>query len=318
MTEVGFTTWNVWGTTVAIGTEPSSEALPAEAIVRREIASFDAACNRFRPDSELSRVNGARGERVVVSSLFVHALQVALDAAERSGGAVDPTVGNALEALGYDRDYDVIAADEPSTPLSGAPAAVAGWRSVTLDPVARTVQLPPGVHLDLGATAKALCVDMAATAVSRQLGVGVLVDVGGDLAMSGAPPADGWRVSVMENSRTPDLSDDCVVAVRGGGMASSGTSARIWSRSGRSFHHIIDPRTGWPSWPVWSLVTVAAGSCVDANVASTAAVVWGEDGPFELAQLGLAGRLVHRDGSVMTVGGWPDAAPAPAIEKRGA
>ena len=301
----GFTHWRVWGTTVALGVHPAPAGPAATELVRGVIAEFDDACNRFRADSELGRVNRAGGRPVAVSPRLLEALHVALDAAERTGGAVDPTVANSLEALGYDRDYEVVAAGDPAGPLPGTPAAAAGWRTVALAPGAGTVQVPAGVHLDLGATAKALCADAAARAVADSLGVGVLVDIGGDLATAGPAPAGGWRVSVMACARTTTLARDVVVAVQHGGLASSGTTARTWARAGRPLHHIVDPGTGWPAPPVWGLVTVAGPSCLEANVAATAAVVWGADAPFELAQRGLPARFVAADGSVTTVGGWP-------------
>jgi thiamine biosynthesis lipoprotein len=96
-----------------------------------------------------------------------------------------------------------------------------------------------------------------------------------------------------------------VVAAWSGGVASSSTTVRTWERQGTTLHHIVDPSTGWPADPEWRLVTVAARTCVEANTAATAAVVWGEDALFEIAQRGLAARFVRRDGEVIEVGGWP-------------
>lgn len=302
---VGFTHWRVWGTRVSLGVRPA-RALPwAKSIVDDEIAGFDQACNRFRGDSELSRLNRAGGRPVGVSPRFMQALEVAVGAAAKTDGAVDPTIGNALEALGYDRDFDVVASGDPDHGLCRSPT-VAGWTSLRLDPGSLTATLPPGVHLDLGATAKALCADAAAARAARTLGAGVLVDIGGDIGTGGPAPDGGWRVAVVENARTDTLADDCVVAITGGGLATSGTTARTWVRGGNALHHIVDPRTGWPAEPFWSMVTVAAGSCVDANTAATASIVWGAEAPCNLAQLGLAARLVGPDGAVTTLGGWPD------------
>ncbi len=109
----------------------------------------------------------------------------------------------------------------------------------------------------------------------------------------------------MEDARRPGSSAECVVAVWDGGLASSGTTVRTWSRAGWPLHHIIDPTTGWPAAAVWRLVTVGARTCIEANTASTAAIVWGEDAPFRLAQIGLPARLVRADGTVVAVGSWP-------------
>ncbi len=302
---VSFTHWRVWGTRVSLGVQPARSLPWAKAIVEDEIAAFDLACSRFRPDSEISRLNRANGRPVSVTPRFIQALEVATGAASRTDGAVDPTIGNALERLGYDRDFDAIS-NNPSDDLPIGPTDPAvGWKEVRLDPAALTATLPPGVHLDLGATAKALCADVAAVRAARTLGAGVLVDIGGDVATWGPAPIGGWRVGVVENARSGVISDDRVVAITGGGLATSGTTARVWERGGTRLHHIIDPRTGWPTEPVWAMVTVAAGCCVDANAAATASIVWGRRAPLKLDALGLPSRLVGRDGTVMTVAGWP-------------
>ena len=96
------------------------------------------------------------------------------------------------------------------------------------------------------------------------------------------------------------------VAIESGGLATSGTTVRRWLAGGVPLHHIVDPRTGRPAVTPWRTVTVAARSCVDANVASTAAVVLGEDAPTWLAGLGVAARLVSESGEVVLAGDWPE------------
>jgi thiamine biosynthesis lipoprotein len=95
------------------------------------------------------------------------------------------------------------------------------------------------------------------------------------------------------------------VHLTGGGLATSSTTVRRWRRGNVDLHHIVDPRTGLPARTCWRTVTVGAGSCVDANAAATAAIVWGEPAPGWLAGRGLPARLVRACGSVVTVGGWP-------------
>lgn len=302
---VGRAGWRVWGTSVQLLVQPAGYLTDARRILVEELAATDDACSRFRPDSELSRLNGARGRPMRVSERFMEALCVARGAAERTRGAVDPTVGSALVALGYDRDYDEVREGSPTQPFAAAPTPAAGWRAIRLDAEAGTATLAPGAAIDLGATAKALCADRAANRIALELGAGALVDLGGDLAVAGPPPLGGWQVSVVEDARSGRPGDECVVSVWAGGLASSGTSVRTWTRAGWPLHHIVDPATGWPAEPVWRWVTVAAGSCVDANVAATASIVWGEEAVFHVAQHGLAARFVRRDGAVLEVGGWP-------------
>ena len=183
---------------------------------------------------------------------------------------------------------------------------VPGWERVTVDPARRTVHIEPGVELDLGATAKAWCADCAAIAAAAHTGGGVLVGLGGDLACAGAAPVDGWLVRVAEDHRASvDDPESQTVAITSGGMATSGTSVRRWARGDRAFHHIVDPQTGIPATDYWRTVSVAAASCADANIASTASVILGVRAPDWLARHGLAARLVRSDGQVTAVGGWP-------------
>ena len=230
-------------------------------------------------------------------------MDVALRAAEQTDGAVDPTVAPALVALGYDRDFAAMDADAADD-VHGLPAA--GWRSVALDARRRLLRLSPGCRLDLGATAKALAADRAAAAPSpRRPARPTLVNLGGDVATAGPVPAGGWLVRVTDDHRAGPDADGQSVTVRGGGVATSSTTVRRWRRAGRAVHHIVDPATGEPAAPVWRTVSVAAASCVDANTASTAAIVRGASAPQWLESLGLPARLVDPSGSVVTVGAWP-------------
>lgn len=285
---------------VVLVTVPESEE-QATLVALREIEEIEAACSRFRPDSDLSRVNEAAGRPVVVGSCFFDALGVALDAARRTDGVVDPTIGGALRALGYDRDFASLAPDEaPVLHL----VRIAGWRSVEIDPRRSTVRVPSGTRLDLGATAKALAADRAAMAACAATGSGVLVSIGGDIAVAGEPPAEGWPVRVTDwQGSAPDAPGQTVV-IRSGGLATSSVTVRHWTRGGFEQHHLVDPATSRPAEVVWRTISVAAGSCVDANVASTAAVIKGNDAAAWLDRIGLPARLTHVDGTVRVVGGW--------------
>jgi thiamine biosynthesis lipoprotein len=272
--------------------------------VETHLADIDAACSRFRPDSELAAVNAARGRAVPVSPLLLDALEVALRAARLTGGLVDPTVGGALVLSGYDRDFALVRGSRVRRVRAGR---VAGWSVVELDRDAGTVRLPAGVRLDLGATAKALAADGAA-AGALEAGVrGVLVNLGGDIATAGDAPAGGWAVRVTDSHRAgPDAAGQDVT-IASGGLSTSSTTVRRWRRRGGAAHHIVDPRTGLPAAEHWRTVSVAAASCVDANIASTAAIVLGAPAPGWLADGGMPARLVSRAGAVTTTAGWPAA-----------
>ena len=292
------------GTTALVAVTDASVRDEAGEILTAELDAIDRACSRFRADSELARLNAAGGSWRPVSPLFLAALEVALAAARSTDGLVDPTLGATMRVLGYDRDFATVAP-------SGAPLRVrvrraAGWRAIDVDRTARRVRVPRGVELDLGATAKAFAADQAARRISTATGAGVLVSLGGDCAIAGPPPDGGWTVHVTDRHDAPADAPGRTIALASGGLATSGTTARQWVRGDRPLHHLVDPRTGWPAEVVWRTASVAAGSCVDANVASTAAIVLGRAAPQWLEARGLPARLVTPDGAVTTLGGWPD------------
>ncbi len=337
------------GTTIIVAVADPATADLALCMLRSEITAIDLACSRFRDDSELHRLHRTAGHPVRVSSLLLTAVEVALSVAERTAGAVDPTVGGAVCAWGYDRDFAQIAsrigvlsprsaaaggdschgprptgwttaathsaATHPAAthPAATHPAAMqvpvtapAGWWQVELDRRARTVRIPHGVVLDLGATAKALAADRAAARIAETTGTGVLVSIGGDVAVAGPSPDGGWAVGIAPMSSSPLHALEQVVTIDGGGLASSSPAARSWMHRGVVAHHIIDPATGAPAARRWRLVSAAGSSCVEANAATTASVVWGADAPDRLVAFGTPARLVGEDGDVVTVNGWPD------------
>jgi FAD:protein FMN transferase len=245
---------------------------------------------------------------VPVSELLFEALRVAVNAADRTGGAVDPTIGNAIAALGYDADLDEVRVRPPAPPRALGP--VAGYRHVQLNPVERTVRIPRGVRLDLGSTAKALAADRAAARIAQQIGAGALVSLGGDVAVAGPPPAGGWCIGIALESSIPVDEVDQAVAITHGGLASSATGVRAWTAGDRQVHHILDPQTGDCVNPYWVLVSATGASCVEANMVSTAAIVWGGRALQKLTTFDQSMRLVRFDGEVCSVNGWP-VEPAP-------
>ncbi len=291
----------VWSTTAVLAVADPSALPAAERVLRRGLAEVDAACSRFRSDSEITRLHERAGSTVRVGPLLAEALTVALRAAELTNGVVDPTVGGAVLALGYVGDVSLIEPDGPAQPPRPAP----GWWRVSWDPSLREVLLPRGVVLDLGATAKALAADRIAVEAADRAGCGVLVSIGGDVRAAGPAPGDGWQVGVGDDHERALTDPDLTVTIADGGLATSGTTRRRWRRGGREVHHIVDPRTGDVPDSPWRTVTVAAGSCVDANTASTAAVVMGDHAPAWLEQCRLPARLVAGDGRVLTTPGWP-------------
>jgi thiamine biosynthesis lipoprotein len=291
------------GTTATVATVDDSLAGDACAAVERELDAIDRACSRFRNDSGLARVNAARGERVSVGPVLLDALRIALDAARSTDGLVDPTVGGALRAAGYDATFRIVAARDGET-FRARFAEVPGWQTVELDERAATVRVPSGVELDLGATAKALACDRAAAAAAAVAGP-TLVALGGDIAVAGEPPAGGWSIRISDDHADSLDSPGPVVALTSGGLATSSTTVRRW-RSGRTeLHHLVDPRTGRPAQSEWRTVSVAAQTCVGANVASTASFML-DDATAWLAARSLPARLVSVGGNPTFVAGWPE------------
>ena len=296
------------GTTARVIVTDPTKLDAARAILVEELDALDLACSRFRPDSELTQVvDAASGKPVRISPLLAEAIAVALRGAEITDGDVDPTVADAMVAVGYDRTFTSLTDTDPKIRVSYLPAA--GWRRVQLDGDILTV--PEGTHLDLGATAKAFCSDRSAERIAAELGCGVLVSLGGDIAVAGPTPANGWTIRVQDLPGGPDDAANgpsALITIHSGGLATSSTAARRWQRGGQWMHHILDPRTGSPVNSPWRTVTVAAASCVDANIATTASIIRGYEAPQWLESLGLSARLVDNDGRIRTVAPWPEEA----------
>jgi thiamine biosynthesis lipoprotein len=294
--------WRALGTTVVVATTGDGGALErASERVRAALDEIDRACSRFREDSELCRVNAAGGSPQRVSRLFARATSCALRAAALTDGDLDPTIGSSIRLAGYDRDFAAIRAGEPVRFRRAA-----GWRCVELDEHRARVRVPSGIELDYGATAKALAADIAAAAAAEAVGGdGVLVSIGGDIATAGASPAEGWSVRVADDHAAALDAPGQTIALHGGGLATSSTTVRRWRRGDHELHHILDPASGSPVREHWRTVSVAAASCVDANIASTTAIIRGERAPLWLAELALPARLVALNGAITLIAGWP-------------
>lgn len=297
-------TFEAIGTTCQVLVTEPGALVEAAAIARDHLAVVDRAVSRFRPDSEVCRLaeQAAHGPAwAFASPVFTSYLLAALRAARLSEGLVDPTVGAALVATGYDADLDAVRARAGSAGLG--PAAVPGWRRVAMDPTTRRVTVPPGTLLDLGASAKAHAADTIARLLTDRLAGGFLVNLGGDIAVAGPAPHGGWRVGV----EGLDGGIDQVVVTTGDAVATSSTIRRTWAAGVGVRHHIIDPRTGDTADTPWALVTCVGATALEANTASTSAVVLAESAPAWLAGHGIPARLVDLAGEVTTTEGWPEA-----------
>jgi thiamine biosynthesis lipoprotein len=269
--------------TIVVETTDAALLARARALVEQELAAADAAYSPVRQDTELARLHAARGARTAVSPHLLEAVEAALGAARATGGLVDPCAEPKLVAAGGSRVRV---------------ARRSAHRRIECDRDTRSVRLPQGVQVDLGATGKALIADRAVARIATHR-TGALVSVGGDLATAGPAPRDGWLVRVTDDHRAA-TGGECI-RLTSGALATSGTAARG--------AHIIDPRDGLPAAGPWRTAAVAAATCVDANAASTAAIVLGEHAPEWLAAAGLPALLVAHDGTTVRVAGWPEASP---------
>jgi thiamine biosynthesis lipoprotein len=290
--------WPVWGTVARIVVTDPAVIDEAAAIARAELDAVDAACSRFRDDSELSVACRSGGRPVTVSPLLADLVAAALTVARETGGDVDPTVGAALCGLGYDRDFAEITGRLVAPAVRVFPTP--DYRAVRLRDSAvggGELTVPDGILLDLGATAKAAAADRIASLITLRLGVGALVALGGDIATAGPAPEGGWPVLVQDRPGDPSAT---VNLPAGAALATSSTAGRTW---GRSLHHIVNPRTGRPAAQIWRTVSVAASSCLRANAWSTAAIVRGR-GAYDLLR-SVPSRLVTPSLDVLRLGGWP-------------
>ena len=305
MTTVDSASWRAIGTGIRVVVD-GGDLEAARVAVAEVLDEVDLALSRFRDDSELARLNARSGREVAISPLLGDAIAAGLRAARLTGGAVDPTVGRAMRLIGYDLDFEHLATT--AGPLEVRFEAVPGWRAVTLAPDRRHVRVERGVEMDLGSVGKALAADLAAARALAATGSGgVLVSLGGDIAVAGEAPADGWRVLVAEDSEAPVDGPGEVVSFTAGAVATSSTTVRRWRRGDRTLHHLVDPRTGAPAESPWRTASVVAATCVDANTAATAAIVLGDAAIDWLESAGVAARLITTDGKLVRIG-WP--APA--------
>jgi FAD:protein FMN transferase len=293
----GCAQWNVWGTVARIVVTDPRHLHAATALVQAELAAVDAACSRFRPDTELEDVYRARGYPVRVSDRLAHLVAAAVHAAADTDGDVDPTLGAALAALGYDRDFSVLAATDSRRIAIVRPV---DWREIRLDGNLLTV--PAGARMDLGATAKAWAADRCAALVADTCDTGVLIALGGDIATAG-PATGGWDILVQDG---PDQPTCTVNLPARAAIATSSTISRNWRQGTQTFHHILSPRTGYPATRTWRTASVVAHTCVAANTMSTAAIIRGDRARAWLHERDAAARLVTADGAIITCGGWPN------------
>jgi thiamine biosynthesis lipoprotein len=296
----GTATWRALGTYVHLSTSDRAVLEPARQIAMRLLEDVDRTCSRFRKDSDLVRANASAGSWTNVDPLLLKAIGAAMEAAAQTDGLVDPTLGHALVAVGYDRDISLVLAESTDPAGVPVPARAGAWMDIQRDP-AGAVLVPHGSALDLGATAKAWAADLIVNAISAEFDSTVVLSLGGDVAVAGP---DGWPVAITETIDDPAGAE--VVHLPYGGLATSSTAARRWIRDGVMRHHLIDPRTGEPTDGRWRTVTATGATCVAANTATTAAIVLGDKAVGWLTEREIPARLVNTQGRIVRTDRWPE------------
>ena len=265
------------GTDCHVVAVTADDAIDPTPIAVELVEELESRWSRFRPDSDISRINAAAGTPVTVSVDTLDAVDAALAARDRTNGRFDPTVLPALLAAGYDRPFDQLTT--PQRPLAPRPAGT----SVAVDRARRAVTIGRGAGLDLGGIGKGLAADRVAGALLAASGVrGALVSLGGDIRCAGTAPAptpEAWGVAV-------EHIEGLVLALNDGAVATSTITKRRW---GADAHHVIDPRSGAPARTALATATVVAATAAEAEVAATVALLDGAPnaGPA---------LLVHHDG----------------------
>lgn len=296
----GTATWRALGTYVHLSTSDAAALDPARQIATRLLDDVDRTCSRFRKDSDLVRANAAAGSWTSVDPLLVKAVGAAIEAAAQTDGLVDPTLGHALVAVGYDRDIALVLAESSDPAGVPVPARAGAWRDIQRDP-AGAVLVPRGSALDLGATCKAWAADLIVAAIAGQFDSTVVLSLGGDIAVAGP---GGWPVAITETIDDPSGAE--IVHLPYGGLATSSTAARRWIRGGVIRHHLIDPRTGEPTSGRWRTVTATGATALAANTASTAAIVLGQGALGWLGERDIPARLVTTSGRIVRTARWPE------------
>lgn len=268
---------------------------------RSRLEELESLWSRFRPDSELCRLNASQGRWVRLSEPTATLVRQAVRAWQATGGLFDPTVLPALEAAGYTHSFPSLPRDLPPT-VTPPPAPAPGCAGIEMADY--RVRLAPGVRLDLGGIGKGFAADLVAQELLAAGAEGACVNLGGDVRATGAAPGAGaWTVAVEDEARPG--TDLAWLALADGAVATSTRLRRRWERQGQRLHHIIDPASGAPAAGAVATVTVVAGQTHWAEVLAKAALIAGlPAGRALLEAQGVAGLLVTEDGTAHRAGPW--------------
>jgi thiamine biosynthesis lipoprotein len=260
---------------------------------RELVDDLERRWSRFRPDSEISRLNEADGRAVRVSAETLALVRVALEGARSTDGRFDPTVLGAVLRAGYDRSFELLTDASPN----GHSGLGFGFEGIAVDEEHSTVTLPPGVGFDPGGIGKGYAADLVVRELMARGAAGVCANVGGDLRVEGDAPEGGpWAVAVQHPFQGKHVG---LIGLRSGAVATSSRVRRPWGPKDDQRHHLIDPATGLPARTGLATATVIAAEGWQAEVVAKAAFVAGlSEGLFLLASTGTDGVLVDDRGAL--------------------
>jgi FAD:protein FMN transferase len=272
-------------------------------LARMSIDHLERCWSRFRPESDISRLNHAAGSTVHIDPATAVLLRAMLDGWRATAGAFDPTLLAALVGLGYAASWD-----DPATVTSLPHGSLlrGDLDQVSIDPQLNLASLPPGVCLDPGGIGKGLAADLVIARLITAGALGASISIGGDVAVRGCAPQDGgWLVGVADPMNL-DV-EAAQLAIVEGGVATSGTLRRSWlGADGTPVHHLLDPTTARPAHHDREIVaaTVVAGTAAWAEVWTKALMVHGTATMPVLDRHGLGAHITYADRSISLNRSW--------------
>lgn len=279
---------------------------------RSRVDALERLWSRFRPDSEISRLNACAGSWMTVSPDTRLLLERAVEGWRLTAGLYDPTLLGAILRAGYVRPFDQLQT-EPGSAAATADQHRAGAGEIEFRPGGR-VRLPSDVGFDPGGIGKGLAADIVCRELRAAGAGGACVNIGGDVRVSGtSPDGAGWTVAVEHPGREHPLA---LVGLTDGAVASSTTLLRRWGTADQPRHHLIDPRTGACANTAVEFTSVVAADAWLAEVLAKAALLADRPSAWRLLRAyGAEGLRADDRGRVERTAGlarYLNAAPAPA------
>ncbi|WP_169579616.1 FAD:protein FMN transferase [Saccharospirillum impatiens] len=267
-------------TVSVVASESEARALDGE--VRTAIDEVNVAMSTYLPRSDVSRFNDAPVNGwIAVSPMTAEVVSLALEVAEASNGAFDPTIGPLVDLWGFGpkETTDQV----PSEDEIKAALAMVGWQAVEIDMTANKLRKMEPRELDLSAIAKGFAVDQVANLLEARGFEDYLVEIGGEMRFSGTKPGDDpWRVAI-ESPDSDNRSVYEVLEVTNGSMATSGDYRNFFEQDGQRYSHTLDPKTGYPIRHDLVSATVLGDRSVFSDAYATAFMVMGAEAALSLA-----------------------------------